>query len=550
MHFLSAWDHGSLVDVEKEIVTDKLLVSIFQALVRTLDAQNEDGSWGRASCEESAYAILTIVAIRSLPAAQSLREKIDLALERGRTFILQRYESEGNLHAPWIGKINFRSRVLFECYLIAALHTDRQEHFFSPRVRDLLQVPATKLQKFMSFYRRLPIFARLPEWKIQASLIESYLFLPKLKGVRLEIFPRKAMAEDKYFEYIPFVWVANANCDGIFASAKVLFQMMVISFLDYQVDEYVETVVNEQYGTRPDEFRKLLREIFDSVEVQQFSLQKCNGLKDSQLMMTNGVCRDEHLENVSETHNIRYTITKLVSFIMQHPQVATAGRFDKQQTHKAVYNWLLAHNAHDADNASFQAQANISSETHSIFADPKSSYHDWVRTTASESTAAISSFTFYTCLLGRGNKSDFFASVQAKYYAQEFCKHVATMSRMYNDYGSLTRDRKEKTVNSVNFPEFNKATTPVIGGGGGEGDHDDKNKNNDDVVGNKEEQARKAALMELAEFERDGVEDCLARLKMCCKPRSVKMLELFYRVADTYGQIYVLKDISSRMKGA
>lgn len=43
-----------------------------------------------------------------------------------------------------------------------------------------------------------------------------------------------------------------------------------------------------------------------------------------------------------------------------------------------------------------------------------------------------------------------------KYLAQVLVRHLATMFRMYNDYGSIARDRVERNVNSVNFPEFHE----------------------------------------------------------------------------------------------
>ena len=49
---------------------------------------------------------------------------------------------------------------------------------------------------------------------------------------------------------------------------------------------------------------------------------------------------------------------------------------------------------------------------------------------------------------------DCFVGAIQKYLAQVLVRHLAAMCRMYNDYGSIARDRAEQNDNSVNFPEF------------------------------------------------------------------------------------------------
>ena len=38
--------------------------------------------------------------------------------------------------------------------------------------------------------------------------------------------------------------------------------------------------------------------------------------------------------------------------------------------------------------------------------------------------------------------------------AHKMNAHLGAVYRMYNDYGSIVRDREERNPNSVNFPEF------------------------------------------------------------------------------------------------
>lgn len=98
------------------------------------------------------------------------------------------------------------------------------------------------------------------------------------------------------------------------------------------------------------------------------------------------------------------------------------------------------------------------------------------------------------------------------------------MCRQYNDYGSLQRDRDDRNLNSVNFPEF-------VSGGGDDSDR-----------------SLKDELFAIAEYERMGLGMAMGRLKELTGVRRegerlMKAVELFVDVTDVYGQIYVLRDI-------
>jgi hypothetical protein len=46
------------------------------------------------------------------------------------------------------------------------------------------------------------------------------------------------------------------------------------------------------------------------------------------------------------------------------------------------------------------------------------------------------------------------ASARAAYLAEDACRHLAALCRMYNDAGSASRDADEGTLNALDFPEF------------------------------------------------------------------------------------------------
>ncbi|KAK5633864.1 hypothetical protein RRF57_009578 [Xylaria bambusicola] len=110
------------------------------------------------------------------------------------------------------------------------------------------------------------------------------------------------------------------------------------------------------------------------------------------------------------------------------------------------------------------------------------------------------------------------------------------MCRMYNDFGSVARDTVEGNVNSVHFPEFQNPQTESIS-------------------------SKKEVLFSLVEFERDCLNWTLRQLDieadlpyMSSKTRKIEQRKMdiwrMFNVTDLYGQIYVIRDISTRMKTA
>lgn len=86
-----------------------------------------------------------------------------------------------------------------------------------------------------------------PKWKVEASLIEEYLFLSQLKRVRHNIFSREGIPEDKYLECIPFTWTAWNNL-GTFLRTEYLY----------------EIVVEEKFRDRLEEVKCVINEIFEN----------------------------------------------------------------------------------------------------------------------------------------------------------------------------------------------------------------------------------------------------------------------------------------------
>ncbi|ORY03146.1 hypothetical protein BCR34DRAFT_492590 [Clohesyomyces aquaticus] len=121
VELLLKWSTGGLPLLDGHIISFQAAPLLLQCLTFTLSTQHYDGAWGEIGpFEETAYAVLALVSLSSLPLPPSLSRKVVLAIERGRNFLLKR----GSAHCEflWIEKITYGSRNLMDTYVITALN--------------------------------------------------------------------------------------------------------------------------------------------------------------------------------------------------------------------------------------------------------------------------------------------------------------------------------------------------------------------------------------------------------------------------------------------
>ena len=196
--------------------------------------------------------------------------------------------------------------------------------------------------------------------------------------------------------------------------------------------------------------------------------------------------------------------------------------------------------------------------------EPTTQSYAWVLTVGADSVSCPFSFNFLTCLIGAytsiaanipkewtGVETEVFSSLKQKYLARDFCAHLAVMSRLYNDYGSIVRDRAEANANSVDFPEFDHLDTGSVATSDGLPESQEGR-----AEWQEEETAMlKAQLLDLAVYERKCVEHIQAELLKEVGKREdapgreedikVRTIKLLTGVANLYADLYVAKDLSN-----
>ncbi|KAI0470312.1 terpene synthase family protein [Xylaria cf. heliscus] len=501
---LALIDENTIPDLLTDDLKSRACITVFQACLRTILAQDKSGSW-EESVEKTAYATIVLAEARRLCFFEDIDDTIEAALANATQFLTE-VAAERPLDYLWIEKVTYRSPVLTDSYFLAALkaslgsgnHARVGSRSWGPKAKN-------QMASYVALFRATPLFSNIALWELRASFIEATLFQPMLESLRLETFPREGMEVDKYFGIIPFTWTASNNRSRTFLSTTIIYKMMILSFLNYQADEYMEVVAGPKYR---------------------------NNLHDLRAIIYQLLADDTQIESSDEP------LARFITHVLTDKSVTSASSTDKSIVKRQLRIFLLSHVIQSEDNAKFETQQNMAT-----FEKPSGTYFDWVRTTSADHTSCPYSFSYLACLVSSmlSPGQDCFPTATQKYLAEAACRHLATMCRMYNDYGSIERDHDERNLNSVNFPDFNITELSAT-------------LNTDSVMN------RKKTLFQLAEYERNALNEALRLLDREAdspglstavaklEKRKMAIWHMFVNLTDLYGQIYVVRDIASRTK--
>ncbi|TGJ87570.1 hypothetical protein E0Z10_g1191 [Xylaria hypoxylon] len=532
-------ENGGLPAFCDKVMKARIAICLYQACFRTLLEQDGNGSWN-SSVEDTAHGILILSEARKFDLFRETREQIDSAIDRAVKFVeYSKTSSSEERHSAQ--KVSYASSLLTEAFRIAALKASAIQP--DAIIGSSLREDTTAIPKLLKLWRYTPLFSATPEWQIRASMIEGTLFGPVVRARRLNIFTRKGVEEDKYFDIIPVAWPTCNNRTRTFAPSCFLFEGMMAALLNYQVDEWIEAVAGVNYAGHIPELRQLIDDVIVSISEEKsvngvyealWEKSAANGIDESTNgHHVNGTTADRHSAiDEASRREVLVPLTKFVTHALKHPSILSASAWDRKNVTCELRIYLQTHVTQSEDNMLLKQQK----FTEGVM---REHFFRWVRTTSADHTSATYTFNFISALLGSWieNGEDCFPSTQEKYYAAAACQHLAAMCRMYNDHGSAVRDHDEANVNSVDFPEFGPRAIES---------------------GSSAMVSKKEALFEVAQYERSCIEEAFRRLEghaagtrsadaRARKSRQMEIWWMFYNVTDLFGQIYVLRDIGSRL---
>ena len=580
LKLLQVWDNGQLSDFPEELIRIQIPIILYQAMVATLQTQSLDGSWSLnlSSREVTAYAVLTLHAISTLPWLSHFNDRIHEAIKKATIFLAVTNDETESEEYIWVEKVTFALNPLSRAYCLAAMCT-RMSCTWSERITKLVKIPMDKVLKLSKFFSKLPIFSKDEPWTVEAAVAEGCLWLPQLMGLSSDIFPRENAERYKYVEYIPFTWIGTNRRNGSALSNNVLWEMMVISLLEYQLDHYMESVVCSKQQLNDIEVTKALVRRLCTIpshsEPQGTRDENCltNGSPGPKIKLNgvsiNGIASEDACihENIkgrfddlddktdilaSPLKEIQSVLSRFTSYVLNHATVLQSPLLIRRHLHRALEACLLAHIVHEEDNADFaaqqaptipvnQAHKTSASSTHGIkpFLAPRVDYHTWVTMTSAPNTHCPFSYHFFTILAAPNPSQPYFRGAKQHWLSASVCHHLSNVCRLYNDHGSVARDAAEGNLNSLNFPEFHESTKGT----------DLRHQGLEE----RSEKAMRADLWAIADFERECLDRATNELD-----EEVRMMEggkwkmealrTFLEVVDLYGQLQVARDITPRVK--
>ncbi|TLD04307.1 uncharacterized protein PgNI_12055 [Pyricularia grisea] len=208
-------------------------ICLFQACIRTLLDQDEDGSW-EGLPEQTSYAILALVEAQKSNLFNDINVQLQTAISRGAQSLKTRKVGAGE--QGWTSKAAYRVEFVAEAYELAALNsaalalgnkaTDAGSDVAMP-------LAGPKFEAYIGILKETHPFSELPAWKLRASLFESSLFVPLLHDQNEEF----KTSDDKYLDMIPFTWVICNNTSRFCLSTARLYDMMLASLQSAQAEQ-------------------------------------------------------------------------------------------------------------------------------------------------------------------------------------------------------------------------------------------------------------------------------------------------------------------------
>ncbi|KAM0078876.1 hypothetical protein ACKRZS_008742 [Fusarium odoratissimum] len=503
MDVLRLIDKGELAGLFVENLKCKIGLSFFQAVFRIVLNQGDNGAWGGFR-EQTCYAILALAQARHVCFFIHMMDRLQSCIGRGVVWLKSCSIRSQDL--TWTPKTAYEVAFVAETYKLAALQSASIEVTTATVGHSLTSaVPSSNFEQYMRLVRKTALFSPLDEWELRASIIESSFFVPLLQAQHVEIHSRDSVKieEDRYLSIIPFTWIGCNNRTRTFASNRWLYDMMYLSLLGYQTDEYLEAVAGPVFGDIP-----LLHHTIDKI-------------------INNTRHESPNIGQVEDT------LSRFTNSVLNHKDVPRSSSCDQDTLRQEFRTFMHAHATQLEDNSRFSKQ-----DSDDVFSSLEQSYFQWVNSTGGSHVACAYSFAFSNCLISanllQGN--DAFPSVTQKYLISSVMRHATNMCRMYNDFGSIARDNAERNVNSIHFPEFalSNGTSQSL---------DDRKKRLSQIA-TYEQTCLDHAMEALERQSQDDVGDCPGSKEV----RKLKIVKLFCDVTDLYDQLYVIKDLSSSMK--
>lgn len=426
-HYLIVLDRGHVKYLPGDLLYSRLPTVLLQCTMRTLLTQCSDGSWGyQKSKEETAYAILTLQNVLTLPFTQQCRTACTDAIQRGRNFLISGPDVPFS-NQVWIAKMTYHMSMVTEAYLLGALN-DPVGHEFSDTIRGLFDLPGDIIAKQVKVYSQLPSFASVPQWTLEASAVEAHFLSLRMQDV--DLLGQRAVLGSAYLINFALSTVAVSNREKLFLSlgTGALDDITWLAISMYHVDSHGERDLMSKETAFYEEYERVIFESFADIAVEY-----------PRIVATGKQVDSPHLQNPStlDRDSIARAVISLNYWILEKPRVQRASQYDRTALLVEIRNMWLSNMFQVQYSTAFHDQFQASADD---FAAVGYQFRRWAHATGGDSIFATIMVVFILCLASSGGGEDVFPTAIEKYLFQNWAHHVGVESRLRNDYPTWEKD--------------------------------------------------------------------------------------------------------------
>lgn len=362
----------AVFDLAPSLREDVPLASL-SILMRIIGTQQVDGSWDGV-CEVTSYAILALSSLEKLPWIRQLDTgRIVAGMALGKAFLNSNRDAWAKGRHLWIEKVTYSSPVLSEAYCLAAAAVPLPATVYPQPGASKPQAVVSVNKKVMMGMRmaggliaRTPLFSKTDPWSLRVAEMQAYFSMQALQRRQVDVFPRTAKGKDKYLFIIPLALTASALEAGGGPGAvshSVLYEMMVLSVLNFHADEYMEGVVEKHFEGRLDSVRAVVWELFAEIQLEPSSIAE--GGVAAAVNGHNGSSAREQARGDSQPTiaDVKTVLGRFVRRILHHPAVLSSPTSLQTRLAFELQTFLLAHITHAEDNHRLRAQLNQAQAT-------------------------------------------------------------------------------------------------------------------------------------------------------------------------------------------
>ncbi|KAB8259519.1 terpenoid cyclases/protein prenyltransferase alpha-alpha toroid [Aspergillus pseudonomiae] len=508
MSYIQRWSEGTLPALPDDLMKFSVPITLFQSLIRTLRTQNPDGSWGSSdSAEETAYALLILKSVASFSFTDVISAEVKNAMSKGIQFILSKGQRSDTDDQLWLDKTLYSIPTVSDSYIMAAVKTEDTVASLAKIPLKLVDMSTTVIEKMTQYFARLPSQIETPKWVIQASVIEAMLFNNRLKT--LDVFSTQKALGEKYIKFAACFWtLANNSSPEYLMSTWTIYSMVELSIGIFQEDELME----KSLTNLPDCATGVIADYIDAL-CNETAACEDDSLGESSYGKS---LSDMDEETLTRLENIQQNIGVWFRFVLNDNLKGTPSSYEKHDLQQELRMAILA--AMQQAKAYRPLNSSLAhSDAEGVTISTGQTFCTWLHTSAVHDVKSGLVSKSLICKIGDGR--DVFPTAKEKYLAEKLWRQISIEGRLWNDVGSIERDRLASNLNSINFPEFSLPQSLKLDG---------------DV---------KTQLIKLAEYEHKCtlayLDDLAQILENSGRRRLSLYLQMYYRCCTIYSETCV-----------